>query len=250
MNRRHFSALALVMGAALAIESTVTAQKGKMPADVPGMFSMRSPSYPPTFVDDRVTGDPLGDYAGDGYGTRVILNGNREFRAELFGPRYVRLDFPGAIPGTACTSGCFRLFGGFVVPTANTHPPEGPWRVVMQTNVVTSGNVEIANGLMSLVTNGPAGYARFFVSFKDPDGRDFHWSVLYNPAEYPGSNLARVVRTSPCSWTVYADADGSGVGARAGLRAWQVKKGRSGNSDEGLFSMPFGINFNASGCAP
>ena len=247
MNGRYFVAPVLALGvAALLLNASADAQKGKTPPDVPGTFTMRSAYDPGGAGPDRASGDAidLGVYHLDGDGTGVVLNGNREFRAELFVTRYAQLDFSEAIAGTGCATGCFRTFGQLVIPTPNIYPPEGPWRVVMQTNVVTIANVETADGLMGLREDGPAGYARFFISFKDPGGRDFHWSVLYNPSEYQGSHLARVLRTAPCSWMIYAD----GPNARGGLRAWSVRKGRNSNSDEGLFSMPFGIAFSAPNC--
>jgi hypothetical protein len=244
MQSRYLTVVTLALGlAALSLGRPVAAQKGKPPADVLGTFTMRTAGPPHVDGPDRLTGDNLGAYEADADGTSVILNGNREFRTGLFGARFVYLDFSQVIEAATCGAGCFRTFGDIVIPEANTYPPEGPYRVSMQTNVVDINNVEIPNGLMGLV-EGNSSPARFFVTFKDPAGRDFHWSALFNPGEYPGSTLVQVTRIGPCTWTIEAN----GAGAVGGLRAWSVRKGKNGNSDEGLFSMPFGITFTLPNC--
>lgn len=246
MSRRFPLALAIALSAAVLFAAPLLdAQKGKTPPEVNGSFSVRT-GLDPTGdnpLGDRVTGDGLGDYSADGAGTYVKLNSNREFRAGLYGSRFLQLDFLDGVLGTLCGSGCFRTFGRFVIPQPNTYPPEGPFRVVMQTNVVTSGNVEVTNGLFSLAVGGAAGHARFFISFMDPGGRDFHWSVLFNPAEYAGSNLVSVRRTAACAWTIEALA-----GTQGGLRAWAVLKGKNNSSNEGRFAMPFALAFTAPNC--
>jgi len=245
--------VALGLGA-LSLTTLMAAPKPKPPADIPGSFTVNTPCDVGGNGPDRISGDCLGLYPADADGTYVILNGNREFRAGLYGTRYVQLDFSESIAGTLCATGCFRTFGDFVVPQPNVYPPEGPYRVVMQTNVVDVNGVEIANGLMG-IPPGNTLFARFFVSFEDPGGSDFHWSAIFNPLDYAGSNHVTVTRgdgSNSCTWTIAAtvsDTDTNGpTGARAGLRAWNVKKGRNGNSDEGLFSMPFAITFSAPGC--
>lgn len=230
------------------------APRPKPLADIPGRFVVQQPCYSvPLFPADRISGDDcLGNpYQADSDGTRIILNTNREFRASLYGTRFVALDFTELVAGSECVVGCFRTFDNLVEPQPNMYPPEGPYRVVMQTNVVDIDGVEVPNGLLGFAP-GTSSYARFFVSFEDPGGRDFHWSAIFNPNEYPGSNHVKVSRLDPCTWTIHATvtgADGNGsTGARAGLRAWSVRKGKNGNSDEGLFSMPFAMTFTAPNC--
>jgi hypothetical protein len=228
MTRHCLAALALVASVGIpAFDAPVSAQKGKPPADVPGSFTLRTPFDPDgtNALGDRATGDGLGDYVADGDGTYVILNANRELRAGLYGSRYVQLDFLEAIAGTVCTTNCFNTFVAdrLLIPQPNTYQPEGPYRVVMQTNVVNASNVETPNGLMG-ITVGSSFYSRFFFTFKDPAGRDFHWSALFNPAEYPNTNLVVVTRTRDCAWTIEAPA-----GTQAGLRAWNGR-GRTGTA--------------------
>ena len=244
MQNRYLTVMTLALGlAVLSLALPVAAQKGKPIPDLPGTFTMRTAWDPGGAGPDRVTGDNLGAYVADIDGTSVILNGNREFRSGLFGLRFVQLDFLQEVVAATCGAGCFRTFGNLVIPEPNTYAPEGPYRVSMQTNIVNSANVETPNGLMG-VGVGHSAYARFFVTFKDPAGRDFHWSALFNPAEYPGSSLVQVTHSPACTWTIEAN----GANAVAGLRAWAVKKGKNGNSDEGLFSMPFGITFTVPNC--
>lgn len=245
----QFTVVTAAIGMLIAA-TPAAAPKPKPPADIPGTFTVRTPCYHNEVVD-RITGDCGDRYEADTDGTYVILNTNREFRSALYGMRFVLLDFSEPIVESLCTANCFRTFGDIVEPQPNIYPPEGPYRVVMQTNVVDVNGVETPNGLQSIAP-GNSSFARFFVSFEDPGGRDFHWSAIFNPLEYPGSDHVTVTREigPQCTWTIEANTTttGSNAGARAGLRAWNVKKGRNGNSDEGLFSMPFAIVFTASSC--
>lgn len=227
--------------ATLQIEMTAAGPR-KLPPDVPGTFAMSTACGPSADGPDRITGDCAGSYQADSDGTYVILNGNRELRAVLYGARFVYLDFSQPIAGTQCQSGCFRQFGDIVIPQPNLYPPEGPARVVMQTNVVDAAGNDLANGLFGIPVGNTLD-ARFFVSFYDPNGRDFHWSALFNPREYAGSHYVTATRTAPCTWTI-----AGAPGTRAGLRAWAVKKGKDNNSNEGLFEMPFALHFTAPNC--
>jgi hypothetical protein len=80
-------------------------------------------------------------------------------------------------------------------------PPEAPWKAIMQTNVVDTAGNEVSGGLMSLQL-GEQKRARFFFTFRDPSGRDFHWSLRYYPELYPGSDYAQVKRIGDCTWEI------------------------------------------------
>jgi hypothetical protein len=85
--------------------------------------------------------------------------------------------------------------------------------------------------------------ARFFFTFNDPSGRDFHWSLRYYPELYPGSDYARVTRIGECTWTIQSQGGHGG-----GLIAYGVRKGEDSSSTEGIFVMPFELTFSAPGC--
>jgi hypothetical protein len=222
-------------------------KKSKPPADVAGSFTMPGPHpcmSPTTSQSLGACGDDLGIYQADGDGTYVALNSNREMRTSLYGTRFITLDFAQPVANTAlCGTQCFLNFAGQTVTTDVTAPlPETPWKAVMQTNVVDIAGNDVAGGLMSLQVNEQK-RARFFFTFRDPSGRDFHWSLRYYPELYPGSDYAQVKRTGDCTWEIQSQG-----GHRGGLIAYGVNKGKDPSSKEGVFVMPFELTFTAPGC--
>ena len=227
MNARTLPRTLFVVALIFACSDGLAAQKkGKPPADVPGPFTIPDPCVSSTLQDLGACGDGFGIYEHDTDGT-VILNVNREMRASLSGARFVSVDFSHAVPDTAlCGTACSLNFAGQTIQ-----------RTIMQTNVVDTAGNEVSDGLMSLQLNEQK-HARFFFTFNDPSGRDFHWSLRYYPELYPGSNYARVTRIGECTWTIHSQGE-----HRGGLIAYGVNKGKDSSSKEGIFEVPFELTF-------
>jgi hypothetical protein len=245
-------AVALIASVTLLLTAPpATAQKGgKPPTDRPGALSV-SPNCVAGEPVAGVEGDctPSGllgpaVYDADAFGTYARLNGNREMRAGLYGNRWLRLDFRSQVGPALCGTTCFRDFDVVVTDLPATSGSEGSWTAVMQTNVVDDAGNEVIGGLMSLA-EGETRNARFFVSFPDPNGGAFHWSVRYYPQLYTGTDYASVTRLDGCTWQV------ASAGAhRGGLIAYGVLKGRNNSTKEGIFQVPFSMTFTLDGCTP
>jgi hypothetical protein len=194
-------------------------------------------------------------YAADAAGTYAILRGtnNRAFRMQLYGARFIALDFSAQIARGACgtsTPPCFRTFDQ--VDTLTERNGADPWKAYIAINVVDANGNEPSTGLLSLGVNGPPAFGRAHVGFPDPDSGEFHYAASFHAVQYPGSDWIKVERTADCTWKFTAaetgvDGNGDPTGARGVLYAYSVGKGNRG-SHEGVFSLPFQIIFSAPGC--
>ncbi len=254
--------VALVGLALIAGVSVVTAQKGRPRlARVPGATTLSCIDLLPRDVSpgDSVCGDPLGPYS-DGVAGIVseLREGDREFRVSSLPalsppPRHFVIRFPAvAAPalefecaGSACAA-AGRVLGQViettVVPSGDLY---GPQDAGANTNLVTAGNVEVTGGLTAIPIGGTHA-TRLKLGFPDPDGLGYRWSLYFNPAAYPGTGLVSVTRsaTEPCTWTISA-----GVGDLAGLTLFSQGKGKTIQTFEGRFSMPFTMTFTAASCS-
>ena len=242
MNRRFYATLTVVV--LLAATLPVLAQKKpRPPADILGTAWVDNDGATPCTPDatTRVHSDCLGidgAYTTDGAGNYPKLNAERAMWLQIYGSRYVTLDFGGLLPGSEnCATSCYRTFGTLVdttVPRAGTDN----WTASLHGNAIDADGNRLPDGLLS-VPVGSSNPARFFINFPDPDGRRFHWSLWYSPTQYPGSDFATVTRTAQCTWVI----EGSG---HAQLVAHVG--GKNPASLEGLFYMPFRVTFDAPDC--
>lgn len=97
--------------------------------------------------------------------------------------------------------------------------------------------------LFGMSTCGAPQPALVHYTFWLPDGNG-HWGFNFNPRAYPGTTAAIVVRVTPTTWTVEAEADDIGE-----LLSWGHTgiRRNNGPSGEGHFNMPFRATIQAGG---
>ena len=247
--------VALVGVAVIAGVSAVAAQKGRPRlTEVPGQTTIacQDDLSRADSPGDGVCGDLQGPYFDDVNGVESSLrDGDREFRLQHLNTvfpaiRHLTLRFPAvAAPSQSfeCVGTCAAAGRVLNQVIATTVVP-GAQNAGANTNLVTAGNVEVSGGLTSILP-GASHAARFLIGFPDPDGRPYRWGLYFNPAVYPNTGLATVTRTAACTWTITAGPDDL-----AGLTLFSQGKGKTVQTFEGRFSMPFTMTFTAPACVP
>ena len=131
----------------------------------------------------------------------------------------------GPAPCLATSKGCRMDFS-----TASVNVPNMGFNI----NPTDENDNVLPNGLMDIRVGGSA-FARVKINFDDPSGRDYLWTIRFNPGQYAGSTHVRLTRVDEVTWIAEATAE-----ERARLVAIN-NKGKLVMTDEGLYIMPFKV---------
>lgn len=189
---------------------------------------------------DRIQGDAAGPYVGDpatGLGAflATVINSPNNLRLNLSNNKgqtlglaiTIDLRSSSGTPACAAKKNCRRVAPYYFEIVTTDQSPFGD--VV---DVVDSAGTPLPNGLLSIPIDASAN-ANMKVNFPDPFGRDLTWTLRFNPGSYPGSSYVTVTRTAANTWFVTASA------TSLGKLVVSPSGGVQGQTDEGLFSMPF-----------
>lgn len=191
----------------------------------PVLATVRCPTTAECTAVDRIQGDMEGSYSG----AAVYISDAKKFWLSTEpAKRTIFVDFyepDGRAPCLSTSKGCRMNFttASVTVPTMGFH-----------INPVDEQDNELPDGLYAIPVGGSA-LARLKINFKDPSGRDYLWTIRFNPGQYAGSTHVRVTRVDDITWI----SEATGID-RARLVAIN-NKGKLVMTDEGLYIMPFRI---------
>jgi hypothetical protein len=190
--------------------------------------------------DDRIYADQASNdaaFSGLGWPGAGLFSGNQEMHIglDVGGVNYysvgLNIGAPEAQPPCVSAGSCRFPHTGIPITLTDAE---------IQSNVVDSVGNEIPGGLFSLQTNGPAGQARFRITFIHPGtGQTFH--LNFSVAQYSGANHARVTRIASCTWVFEAQDELAGLWTFGTIGG----RGKSVRIDEGLYKMPMKVTFKA-----
>jgi hypothetical protein len=190
----------------------------------------RCPTTTECVSPDGIAGDASGAIVGNTSTGRGAFHLAGQFNGELYirppDGRTLALDFTmpdGPAPCLQSSTGCRRTFT--FVDSEGTNSTTNP----------RTANDQPLPSLFYGIPVGGSAPSRFKLNFPDPDGRNYLWTIRFNPSEYAGSSFVIVRRTAANVWEVEATA-----ADRARLVS-TTTHGQQVMTDEGLFVMPFKI---------
>jgi len=235
--------LALAGSSAAQMGAAAAAQGNKKPSSWPGTADFRCDGLGTVTCPD---GDLIiGDgslYAGLGTpesGQGAHLRTTYEAWIGLRNGLRLFINFGTQDPTAPCLSGGYCQFWT-AFPHANMLI-DGVTYAEISTNVVNPNDTADATPtLLDIPINGTQ-LARVLISFNDPNTGNL-WNFNFSDTRRPDASLAEITRTGACTWVI---SDGGG---QAELSTLVRLQGKSFRSQEGLYSVPFRITFNAPSC--
>jgi hypothetical protein len=226
----------------LVFAGPAAAQGKKKPASWPGTAEFRCNGLATPCADgDLIVGDGT-SYPGHGTpegGDGAHLKTTYEGWIGLRNGRQLFIDFVAQDPNAPCIAGGYCQFAT-AFPN-KTMLIDGVTYGEISTNVVNPNDTaDVMPTLLDIPLNA-TWPARVLISFNDPYTGSL-WNFNFSDTRRPDASLAQITRTGTCTWVI---SDGDSVAELSTLVRLQ---GKSFRSQEGLYSAPFQITFNAPNC--